>query len=265
VKAKKLSVLLLTPVALVTGIVLVAGVALADAPAPTTPYPNVAIVAGVCDIEQNEVDQAQLTYKEAVAARDDVQKAFDKGTGSQEALDAAVEAVLSAEEPLNNAKYAQATCQNNAAGAVPPKPVVGPTDPKVCTNLGLELNRLIDRLAIVQAKEALAKAAFDRATASSKAGILGDSALRTATYLYNLAQKQTQNVQLRITAQRKKIPADCGNLERPPLAPPPHVPTSTDVPTDTTSAIASPTDTTGAGTPPTDTTATDPAPLPSAS
>jgi hypothetical protein len=261
VKAKKLSAVLLTLVALVAGIVLAAGVAFAAPAAPTTPYPdpnpNAVAVGDVCDVENSLVVQARLTYKEAVAAYGVQKTVSDKGVGPTQALRAAQKAVDVAAIALNTATYTLAACQNTAVNKVN----------KDCVNLALELNRRIDQLAINQDLEAIAK---DNLDATAKLVTSSDAEeLRTATYAYELAKEQTKEVQLRITAQRKKIPADCKNVDRPPVAPPkpaaPPQPTSTDAPPTDTATAGTPTDSPSDTTTPSDTTSTSPAPIPSAS
>jgi hypothetical protein len=222
VKARIFAVLS-TVVALITGIVLVATAA---SPAPTTPYPTVPINTNVCKAEAIKVQQAQLTYNQAVANYNRTLQLFNKAAASAQDLRNAQGAVDTAAIGLNTAKYAEATCQNNAAN---------PAD-KDCVNLALELNRLIDELAITQDQEAIAKANYDAATILFNKNAISAQEYQQITTAYNTAKLQTQLIQQLIADQRAKTTAaNCKNVDRP--APPPT--STTPAPTSTTPAPTS--------------------------
>jgi multidrug resistance efflux pump len=233
VKAKLFAVLS-TMVALVTGIVLIAGMATAATPAPTTPYPNVPINTNVCKAEAIKVAQAQLAYNQAVADYNRTLQLFNRGAAAAQDLRNAQGTVDAATIALNTAKYAEATCQNNAAN---------PAN-KDCVNLTLELNRLIDELAITQDQEAIAKANFDAATILFNRNAMSAQDYQRIKTAYDNAKLQTQLIQQLISDQRgKTTAAGCKNVDRPAPtptsttpAPSSPAPTSTSSPTPVTSS-----------------------------
>jgi len=225
VKAKLFAVLA-TAVALVTGIVLIAGMATAATPSPTTPYPTVTINTNVCKAEAIKVQQAQLAYNQAVADYNRTLQLFNRGAAAAQDVRNAQGKVDTAAIALNTAKYAEATCQNNAAN---------PAD-KACVNLSLELNRLIDELAITQDQEAIAKANYDAATILFNKNAISAQEYQQIKTAYDTAKLQTQLIQQQITDQRAKTTAaNCKNVDRP--APPPT--STTPAPTSTTPAPTS--------------------------
>jgi hypothetical protein len=266
VKARKLSAVLLTLVALVTGFFLIAGVANAAPPDPTTPYPSVAIDVNVCKTAGLKVAKAQLAYNQAVSNYNYAVAQLNKNVGSIADVRAKQTAADNAGIVLNDLNYAQATCQNNAANP----------DNKACKNFALELNRLLDKLAITQDLQAIAQANYNDATTSFKNFLISANDYEQITTTYKMAVLQTQIEQQEITDLRGTRPAGCNLSDRLPTAPPPHVPTSTDAPpTDTATASALPSDsasdTTTSPDPvpssaaPSDTTSTGPGSTPSAS
>jgi hypothetical protein len=244
VKAKFFAVLS-TVVALITGIVLVATAA---TPAPTTPYPTVPINTNVCKAEAIKVQQAQLAYDQAVANYNRTPQLFNKNAASAQDLRNAQGAVDTAAIALNTAKYAEATCQNTAAN---PANVA-------CVNLALELNRLIDELAITQDQEAIAKANYDAATILFNKNAISAQEYQQITTAYKNAQLQTQLIQQLITDQRAKTTAaNCKNVDRP--APPPT--STTPAPTSTTPTSTTPVPTSTTPVPTSTPTTTDPTPI----
>jgi hypothetical protein len=232
VKAKIIAMLTVTA-ALVTGIVLIAGLATAATVAPTSPYPSVPINTNVCKAEAIKVAQAQLAYNQAVADYNRTLQLFNRGAASAQDLRNAQGKVDTAAIALNTAKYAEATCQNNAANPAG----------KDCVNLSLELNRLIDELAITQDQEAIAKANYDAATILFNRNAISAQEYQQIKTAYDSAKLQTQLIQQLISDQRAKTTAaGCKNVDRP--APPPT--STTPVPTPTTPV---PTSTTPTSTP----------------
>jgi multidrug resistance efflux pump len=213
-------------VALVTGIVLIAGMATAATPAPTTPYPTVPINTNVCKAEAIKVAQAQLAYDQAVADYNRTLQLFNRNAASAQDLRNAQGKVDTTAIALNTAKYAQATCQNNAAN---------PAN-KDCVNLSLELNRLIDELAITQDQEAIAKANYDAAAILFNRNAISAQEYQQIKTAYDTAKLQTQLIQQLISDQRAKTTAaNCKNVDRPAPTPTPTTP----APTSTTPAPTS--------------------------
>ncbi|MBM7082991.1 MULTISPECIES: hypothetical protein [Micromonospora] len=231
----------------VTGIVLVAGMASAAPVAPTTPYPSVPINPNVCKAEKIKVDQAKLLHDQAVASYNRVLQLFNRGAASAQELRDAQKAVDQAALALNNARYAEATCQNNAAN---------PAD-RNCVNLTLELNRLIDELAITKDLEALAKAHFDAATRLFQSGAMSVEEYQKIKTAYDVAKLQTALIEQLIADQRARTTAaGCRNVDRPTPTPSSPAPSS---PAPSGSPSTSPAPSTPA---PTSTGSTPPGPLP---
>jgi hypothetical protein len=165
---------------------------------------------------------------------------FNRGAAAAQDVRNAQGKVDTAAIALNTAKYAEATCQNHAAN---------PAN-KDCVNLALELNRLIDELAITQDQEAIAKANYDAATILFNKNAISAQEYQQIKTAYDTAKLQTQLIQQQITDQRAKTTAaNCKNVDRP--APPPT--STTPAPTSTTPAPTSttpvPTSTTTSPTP----------------
>ena len=216
---------------LLTGIVLLAGIAAAAPPAPTTPYPDVTIKVGVCPEEALTSEQSVGDYGTALDTYNKALLAVQRGVGAAQDLRDAQQALDNATIALINAKYAEATCQNNAA-----KP-----EDKDCVNLALELNRRIDKLAITQDLEAIAKDNYATAQALNAQNIISDTDLKKAANAYQKAQAQTKLDGIAVDKQRAlTTAAECKDVNRPAPAPPPRpvttptdTPTNTDIPTTT--------------------------------
>jgi len=254
---KRITAIVSAVVAAVTAGVLIASMASAAGdPYVTSPYPSVSANTDVCKPEKTRIDQAQIAYNLALTEYNRELQLFNRGASTQEAVDGKRKALDNAALALSNAQYAYATCQNNAAA---------PAD-KDCVNLALELNRLIDELAITKDLEALAKANYDRIAALFQRGAASRSEYDAALAAYQQAQLQTQYVQQRIDEQRKKTTdAGCTNVDRPARPSPSESPTPTPTqssPTPTpTSTTPTPTGTTPYPTP-TDTYSTPAYPTP---
>jgi outer membrane protein TolC len=180
-----------------------------------------AINTNVCKAEAIKVQQAQLAYNQAVADYNRTLQLFNRGAAAAQDVRNAQGKVDTAAIALNTAKYAEAACQNNAAN---------PAN-KDCVNLSLELNRLIDELAITQDQEAIAKANYDAATILFNKNAISAQEYQQIKTAYDTAKLQTQLIQQQITDQRAKTTAaNCKNVDRP--APPPT--STTPVPTSTT-------------------------------
>jgi hypothetical protein len=217
--------------ALIGIVVLLATMATAAVPSPTRPYPNVAINPNVCLAEAIKVQQAQIKYNAALQTYKTTLDLARRGVASLLELRTDQAALDNAGIALNDAKYAEATCQNNAAA---------PRN-KDCVNLALELNRLIDNLAYTKDLEALAAANYQMARQLLARNAISPADFRAYQTLYQLAQLQTKLVTQQIADQRKKIAdAKCTDTERPtPTS------TSTTTPTQTCAAanVAAPTST----------------------
>ena len=246
----KLKLLALISAALgaLAGIVLImGGAATAAIPSTTTPYPNVAINPNVCQVEAIRVQQAQNTYNNALANYNRTLQVYRRGAASAYELRQDQAAVDAAGIALNDAKYAQATCQNNAAN---------PAN-KNCVNLTLELNRLIDNLAYTRDLQGIADANYQMARRLYAARAMSLQEYQSFQTAYNNAVLQTQLVQQQIADQRTRTTAaGCQNVDRPaPVCNQPNanplpfkaadttIPTSTGVPT-TTTTVTLPTTTT---------------------
>jgi outer membrane protein TolC len=167
-----------------------------------------------------------LAYNQAVADYNRTLQLFNRGAAAAQDVRNAQGKVDTAAIALNTAKYAEATCQNNAAN---------PAN-KDCVNLSLELNRLIDELAITQDQEAIAKANYDAATILFNKNAISAQEYQQIKTAYDTAKLQTQLIQQQITDQRAKTTAaNCKNVDRP--APPPT--STTPAPTSTTPAPTS--------------------------
>ena len=182
------------------------GVATAAIPSPTTPYPNVAINPAVCLAQAIQVQQAQNTYNNALANYNRTLQLYRQNAASAYQLRTDQAAVDAAGIAWNDAKYAQATCQNNAAA---------PAD-RNCINLTLELNRLIDNLAYVQDLQGIATANYQMAQRLYAQRAMSLQEYQSFQTAYQNAVLQTQLVQQQITDQRARTTAaGCQNVDRP--------------------------------------------------
>jgi hypothetical protein len=234
----RLIVMLSAVTASMTGIVLTAGMAVAAPVPPTAPYPTVPVpaVAGACKDEQLTVAQAQLLYNQAIAVYNRALKAANNGAGSAQAARDAQKAADDAAITLNTAKYAQAACRNTAGNLA--------AADKNCVSLALEFNRLVDELAITQDLQDVAKQNLDAAALSLAANVISQEDYDAIKTVYEVAELQTQKIQLRSTKQGKTATdAGCKNVDRP-VPPPPPVPAppnpapSSPAPSDTPSSPA---------------------------
>lgn len=212
----RLLTLLSALVAMATGLLLISSTAAAaPPPTPTDPYPAVPINADVCRAEKIKVDQAKLGYDQALR---EYNRLIAGGSAfSEQEKRRARKALDEAAIALNNARYAQAKCQNAAA------------DPanRNCVDLTLELNRLIDELALTKDLEALAKAEADAATALRARGAISQEEYERAITAYEMAKLQTQYVEQLIADQRARTTAaNCPNVDRPTPAPSSPAPSS---------------------------------------
>jgi hypothetical protein len=199
-------------------VVLIASSASAAAPpappAPTTPYPAVAIDPAFCTTEAGTVTKALNARIGAVAAYNRALQAFNAGVGALVDLLTAQQAVDNATIAVNDANYAQATCQIKAV-------VPAPGDLN-CTVLKLEFNRLTDDLVPTQDLESVFKALADIATNAYNAGVMSKADYEAAILAYQNAQAQTKTVQGQVTAaQTAATNAMCQNINRPAPAPAP--------------------------------------------
>lgn len=176
-------------------------------PGPTTPYPPVPSNPDRCQPERILVAQAQLRYNAALEHYQRVLALFARGAASEAEVRAAREALDRAALALTDARYAEAVCQNNAAN---------PGNPDVCVNLNLELNRLLDELALTKDLEAIAKANYEAAKRAFDKGAISPEELRQAELAYELAKLQTQLIQARIEEARRRLQeAGCEEKVRP--------------------------------------------------
>jgi hypothetical protein len=248
----RLFALVLSAIAVLAGVVALTmgGTASAAIPSPTTPYPSVAINPAVCLAQAIQVQQAQNTYDNALANYNRTLQLYRRNAASAYQLRTDQAAVDVAGIALNDAKYAQATCQNNAAA---------PAD-RNCINLTLELNRLIDNLAYTQDLQGIATANYQMAQRLYAQRAMSLQEFQSFQTAYQNAVLQTQLVQQQITDQRARTTAaGCQNVDRPArvcnnstdssnlsyLGKAAAVPTDTAIPTETVTPteIVTPTDT----------------------
>jgi hypothetical protein len=203
----KLFALILAAIGALVGVVLImGGAATAAIPGQTTPYPNVPINAAVCQAQAIQVQQAQNTYNNALANYNRTLQLYRRNAASAYQLRTDQAAVDTAGIALNDAKYAQATCQNNAAG---------PANQN-CVNLTLELNRLIDNLAYTQDLQGIATANYEMARRLYAQRAMSLQEFQSFQTAYQNAVLQTQLVQQQITDQRARTTAaGCQNVDRP--------------------------------------------------
>jgi hypothetical protein len=232
-----------------TALVLTSGTANAlawpnDPPAPTTPFPALEGKPDptICLLEQAKIVTAQKLYDTAKQTYDTQVKLVLAGSGAVLDVTVAQDALNNVGIQLNDAKYAYATCQNTNANPVPVN--------QACITIGLELNRLKDKLAIIQNLQDTAQWRVDSAKAIAAQGLPGsDTQLTAAEAALTVAQAQTKEASVALDAQRTvATKKGCANAERPAPAPAPPAPpnpapvgatpsdtstdTSTDMPTD---------------------------------
>ena len=229
--------------ATLTGLVLsfAAAAASSPPPGPTTPYPPVASNPDKCKVERIQVAQAQLNYDSALENYRRILELYSRGAASASEVRSARESLDRAALALTNARYAEATCQNNA------KP-----NPDNCVNLNLELNRLLDELAITKDLEAIAKENYESAKRAYDQGALSAEEMRRAQLAYEQAKLQTQLIEAKIEEARKRLQdARCEVKERPLPTPTPSG-TNTPAPSPSTGPSTSPSGpTTSPSSPPT--------------
>jgi hypothetical protein len=199
-------------------------VALAAPVTPTTVYPDVPANPDVCRVEKLEIQRQQLEFDEARATYDRLQRQAGMGAASTSELRAAEVALHQAGIRLNAAKYAEAACRNN----------LGNNANKACVTLALELNRLVDELALRREIERLAAAEFADGNRQAERGTISPADLGRLRLAAQIATIERQQTEQRIIDQRRRIaetPACRGfPAERPEQAPPPReVPTSTEI------------------------------------
>lgn len=188
------------------GVVLIASAASAAPPTPTTTYPAVPINANVCQAQALKVTQAQNTYNTALGVYNRAVQALNAGVGSQMEVLTTQQALDNATIALNDANYAQATCQNTAAN---------PANAN-CITLTLEFNRLTDDLVATQDLEAVAKGISTIDTNGFNQGVVSKAEYQAALAAYQSAQAQTKLVQTQIaTALTAATNAGCKNITRP--------------------------------------------------
>jgi hypothetical protein len=187
-------------------VTLIAGVATAGIGSPTSPYPNVPINPKVCKAEAIKVAQAQIKYNRALSNYETELRLFNRGAASAYQLRTARKAVDESVIALDNAKYAQATCQNNEAN---------PKD-KDCVNLALELNRLLDELPVTQDLQAIATANYVMAEQLLSRHAISQAEFNMFKDAYEEAKLQTHLVEQQIADQKEKVTkAGCKNAVRP--------------------------------------------------
>ncbi|GAA1303979.1 hypothetical protein [Saccharothrix xinjiangensis] len=204
----------------VVAVVAAATVALAAPVPPTTPYPQVPPNAGACLVEKMEVDKQQLLHDQAKRHYDRIKALFDRNAASASELRAAEKALHQAAIALNNAKYAEAACRNG----------LGNDPKKECVSLSLELNRLLDELALRQELERLAKAHYDAMLRLADSGAVSREELDRAKTAWEVAQLERQQVEQRIADAKKQLADKPGCKDYPSIRP---TPTSTTIPTPT--------------------------------
>ncbi len=197
-------------VAAVAVVTLIAGVATAGVGSPTSPYPNVPINPKVCKVQAADVKAAQAAYNEALANYKSWLNLFNRTppAASRYQLNTAQQALDKAVIALDNARYAQATCQNNAAN---------PKD-KVCVNLALELNRLLDELPVTQDLQAIAADNLNMALKlwAYVPPRISATALNADKAAYAAAVAATEKLEAQIENQEKAVSeAGCKNAVRP--------------------------------------------------
>jgi hypothetical protein len=191
---------------LVGVVLIVRGAATAAIPSTTTPYPNVPINGAVCQAEAIRVQLAQNTYNNALANYNRTLQVYRRNAASAYELRTDQAAVNAAGIALNDAKYAQATCQNNAAA---------PAN-RNCVNLTLELNRLIDNLAYTRDLQGIATANYQMAQRLYAQRAMGLQEFQSFQTASQNAVLQTQLIQQLITDQRARTTAaGCQNVDRP--------------------------------------------------
>jgi hypothetical protein len=221
-------------------------VALAAPSTPITPYPTVPANADACKVEKLEIQKKQLEYDYTKKVYDRAKAAFDRGVGSAVALYQAELALNQALIALNNAKYAESACRNDKSNAAD----------KICVGLALELNRLIDELALRQEVERLTKAIYDIAADAVRRGAGSPEDAELAEKNWKVAQLDRQQVEQKIADQRAKIAATPACKDYPFDRPTPTSITPPTTGTSTTIVPTEPTFTTQPTTEPIPTTAT---------
>jgi hypothetical protein len=195
-------------------------VAMAAPLTPTTPYPDVPANADVCKVEKLDVTRAQIELDIAKRAYERAKTAYERGVGAISAMRIAEIAVHRAMIKLNAAKYAEAACRNNK----------GNDANKPCITLALDLNRLLDELALRQEVERLARAEYDRALEGRRTGVVSEEELDKTELEWRLAEVDRQQTEQRITDQRELIAANIAcrgfPFDRRPAPPAPPQPTS---------------------------------------
>jgi hypothetical protein len=190
-----------------------------DPPAPTDPFPAPDKTdATLCKLEQSKINAALKLYKTAKEEYDAQVKLVVIGSGALMDVAAAQETLDNKAIQLNDMKYAWASCQNTKV-----KPAAAN---QACNTVGLELNRLKDRLAIVQNLQDLAQWRVEAAQGIVKAGGEGgDKQLAAAKAALTVAAEETNQAGLLLDDQREvAVKQGCANAERPapaPAAPPP--------------------------------------------
>jgi multidrug resistance efflux pump len=200
-------------------------VAVAAPVPPKAPYPDVPANADVCKVEKLEIQKQQAKYDQAKGDYDRTVALYQRGAASIETLEKAEAALHNAELALNNAKYAEAACRNKAG------------------DLSLELNRLIDELAIRKELERLARNAYDRALNLARTGSISAEELAAAKTAWQVAVIERQQVEQKITDQRAAIAANPACRDYPSERPTPTstTPTTPTSPSPTTPTSPSPT------------------------
>ena len=201
-----------------------ADVAFAGIIAPTTVYPSVPTDPNVCQAERLAVQQAQAAYDTAVTNYNRDLRLYNQRAVAAATLRATERTMHLAGISLNNAKYTEAKCQNNNGN-----------DPdKVCIDLALELNRMLDELPLRQQLEQLADADYLMARTLAQSNAISAEELAAYRLAYETAVSNRQQLEARIQQQRTTIantPA-CVNYqsERPAPEPTPTSSTTTPAP-----------------------------------
>ncbi|MFT7835990.1 hypothetical protein Q5530_07545 [Saccharothrix sp. BKS2] len=213
----------------VVAVVAAATVALAAPVAPTTPYPQVPANANACLVEKLEVDKQQLLHDQAKRHYDRIKALFDRNAASASDLRAAERALHQAAIALNNARYAEAACRNR----------LGNDPRKECVALSLELNRLLDELALRRELERLAKAHYDAVLALAGSGAVSGEEVDRARTAWEVAKLERQQLEQRVTDVKKQLADNPACKDYPSIRP-----TPTTTPTTPTSTTTTPTTTT---------------------
>ncbi|QFZ21515.1 efflux RND transporter periplasmic adaptor subunit [Saccharothrix syringae] len=209
----------------VVAVIAAATTALAAPVPPTTPYPEVPPNADACRVEKLEIQKQQLLHDQAKREYERIKALVPSNAASVEELRTAERALHLAAIALNNAKYAEAACRNK----------LGNDPKKECVGLSLELNRLLDELALRKELERLAKESYDAALALLGSGAVSREEVERRKTAWEVAKVERQQVEARIEAVKKQLADNPACKDYPSTRPTPTSTTPTSTPPSTTS------------------------------